>query len=122
MYEALKDDPELAEVFADVKENGPTALQKYWDDTDLMSKISAKLRTLQISKQRQPGDGGAEGEGAAGGAGAKASKSAPAAAARKAETLHDAARLGDVDGAARLLDGGADVNGKVCVWGGVRPR
>ncbi|GBF96449.1 hypothetical protein Rsub_09248 [Raphidocelis subcapitata] len=113
MYEALKDDPDLAEVFADVKENGPSVLQKYWDDTDLMSKISARLRAVQISKQRQAGGGEGEAEGGKPGKpAAGAAAGAAAAAARKVETLHDAARWGDVEAAGRLIDEGADVNGK----------
>ncbi|KIY94695.1 hypothetical protein MNEG_13268 [Monoraphidium neglectum] len=106
VFNALKDDPELAEVFEDVKANGVAALQKYWEDTDLMSKISSKMRAMQISKQQQQQAGDA----AAPAAAAAAAKGG--AAARKVETLHDAARWGDVEAAGKLIDGGADVDGK----------
>lgn len=79
-----------------------------------MSKISAKLRDMRLSKQ-QPG--GEQQQAAAGAPGAAPSKHAPPppppAAARKVETLHDAARWGDVAAAKQLIEGGADVNGKV---------
>ncbi|KAF6255784.1 flagellar associated protein [Scenedesmus sp. NREL 46B-D3] len=97
VYEALKDDAELAPVFEDVKANGPGALQKYWEDTALMSKISAKLRDMKLAGGQQQQQGGA-----------KPSK-APASA--DIASLHEAAKWGDLEAARRLLDGGADVNG-----------
>jgi len=39
----LKNDPELAPVFADIKENGMAALEKYWNDEKLMAKISKAM-------------------------------------------------------------------------------
>jgi len=39
----LKNDPELAPVFADIKENGMGALEKYWNDEKLMAKISKAM-------------------------------------------------------------------------------
>jgi hypothetical protein len=81
--------------------------RRYWEDTDLMSKISSKMRAMQISKQQQQQAGDA----AAPAAAAAAAKGG--AAARKVETLHDAARWGDVEAAGKLIDGGADVDGKV---------
>jgi hypothetical protein len=50
-FAALKDDPELKHVFEEIQKEGPQAMQKYWEDTDLMSKISAKLRAVNL----QPG-------------------------------------------------------------------
>lgn len=82
----------------------PRAPDRYWDDTDLMSKISSKLRALQLSKQQR------EGEQQQGGAPSKHAAPAPA---RKVETLHDAARWGDAEAAAKLIADGADVNAKV---------
>lgn len=99
IYAALKDDPELQHVFEDVKENGPGALQKYWDDSDLMGKISAKLRDMKVS------------EAEATAANNKAGKKAGKPASDDIKTLHDAAKWGDAAAAQRLLDGGADVNG-----------
>ena len=129
VFAALKDDPELAEVFEDVKANGMGALQKYWDDTDLMSKISSKLRAMQIAKQQELGQQQqqqqAAGDEGSGGDGKVPSKHAPAAPAarpgasarpgaapRTIESLHDAARWGDAPAAKRLIAAGADVNGR----------
>jgi len=39
----LRQDPELAPVFADIKENGMGALEKYWHDEKLMAKISKAM-------------------------------------------------------------------------------
>ena len=78
---------------------------RYWDDTDVMSKISSKLRAIQLSKQQQDGADGADGD--------APSKHAAAAPARKVETLHDAARGGDAEAATKMIADGADVNAKV---------
>eukprot|EP00879_Flechtneria_rotunda_P011121 GHRR01011618.1.p1 GENE.GHRR01011618.1~~GHRR01011618.1.p1 ORF type:complete len:304 (+),score=115.86 GHRR01011618.1:124-1035(+) len=102
MYEALKDDPELQPVFDEVKANGPEALQKYWDDTELMSKISAKLRNMRVSSQ-QPADEAANTAAGKGRPGKPASEDI--------SSLHDAAKWGDMAAGQRLLDSGADVNG-----------
>jgi hypothetical protein len=74
-----------------------------------MSKISSKLRTLQLTTPQQQDAGAAAGEGAA----AAPVKAAAAAPARKIETLHDAAKWGDVEAATKMIEAGADVNGKV---------
>lgn len=121
LFAALKDDPELAEVFEDVKANGMGALQKYWNDTDLMSKISSKMRDMAIGRQQQQQQEGGEQQQQQDGSAPVTTKHAPAppppasaaaAAARKVETLHDAARWGDVAAAKRLIGEGADVNGR----------
>ncbi|KAI8473716.1 MAG: flagellar associated protein [Monoraphidium minutum] len=113
VFAALKDDPELSGVFEDVKANGAEALEKYWDDTDLMSKISSKLRAMQLGRQQLAGAAaGAAAEGAAAGAGGAPVKHAAAAPARTVETLHDAARWGDAAAAGKLIEAGADVNGR----------
>eukprot|EP00951_Prasinocladus_malaysianus_P050106 scaffold676992_cov33-Prasinocladus_malaysianus.AAC.1 len=56
--EMLKDDPEFAEMFAEIKEKGPEALSKYWDDVEMMSKISKKMEALQM--QQQEGEEGGQ--------------------------------------------------------------
>ncbi|GLI68063.1 hypothetical protein VaNZ11_012391 [Volvox africanus] len=95
---ALKDDPELKDMFEDMKTNGAVAFQKYWDDTDLMLKISQKLRALDVNKEPAQAAPAAEG-------------SAATSEAKKLITnLHDAAKYGDVEAATRLIDEGADVN------------
>ena len=52
--EALKDDPELAHVFEDIKTSGPAAMERYWNDTELMSKISQKMSALGVSPAAPP--------------------------------------------------------------------
>jgi len=39
----LQNDPELKPIFEDIKKNGMGALEKYWDDKELMGKISKAL-------------------------------------------------------------------------------
>lgn len=98
----LKDDPELKDVFEDMKTNGASAMQKYWDDTELMLKISQKLRALNLGPGQDP----------SGAAAAPAAPAAGAAGASKAKiaNLHDAAKFGDVEAATRFIEEGADVN------------
>ncbi len=50
----LKDDPELKEVFQDIESSGPTAMEKYWNDTDLMSKIAKKMSALNVGPGTPP--------------------------------------------------------------------
>ncbi|GFR48770.1 hypothetical protein Agub_g10591 [Astrephomene gubernaculifera] len=99
---ALKDDPELKDMFEDMKNNGAAAFQKYWDDTDLMLKISQKLRALDVNGQAAPAaEGGAEGEPVA---------AAAPEAKKLIANLHDAAKHGDLEAASRFMEEGADVN------------
>ncbi|KAJ9513860.1 hypothetical protein QJQ45_020940, partial [Haematococcus lacustris] len=96
-YQALKDDPDLKHVFDDVVKNGPSAFQKYWDDVDLMAKISAKMRALQVEPSSAP-------------SGLNSGR-APGSAA-PLTSLHDAAKAGDEAAVTRLLDAGEKVDGK----------
>merc|ERR1719414_588308 len=41
----LKENPELKPIFEDIKKNGMSALEKYWDDEALMAKISKVMQT-----------------------------------------------------------------------------
>ena len=50
----LKDDPELKEMFQDIEVNGPAAMEKYWSDTDLMSKIAKKMSALNVGPGTPP--------------------------------------------------------------------
>jgi hypothetical protein len=50
----LKDDPELKEAFQDIEASGPTAMEKYWNDTDLMSKIAKKMSALNVGPGMPP--------------------------------------------------------------------
>ncbi|KAG2453934.1 hypothetical protein HYH02_002137 [Chlamydomonas schloesseri] len=96
----LKDDPELKDMFEDMKTNGANAFEKYWNDTDLMLKISRKLRELNVNGDGEQGAPAAEG--------AEGTASAPAK--KLIENLHDAAKAGDVEAATRFIEEGADVN------------
>ncbi|KAJ9514023.1 hypothetical protein QJQ45_021090, partial [Haematococcus lacustris] len=84
-------------VFDDVVKNGPSAFQKYWDDVDLMAKISAKMRALQVEPSSAP-------------SGLNSGR-APGSAA-PLTSLHDAAKAGDEAAVIRLLDAGEKVDGK----------
>lgn len=50
----LKEDPELKHVFDDIEANGTTAMEKYWNDTDLMSKISQKMSAMNLGPTTPP--------------------------------------------------------------------
>lgn len=39
----LQNDPELKPIFEDIKKNGMAALEKYWDDEELMKKINKAM-------------------------------------------------------------------------------
>lgn len=81
----LREDPELKSVFQDIAKEGPQALDKYWNDSDLMSKISQKMSALQV----------------------KAGGKKPVV---NLDTLHGAAKAGDVDAIRKLLKEGADIH------------
>lgn len=89
-FKFLADDPDMAQVFEDVKANGPGALQKYWEDEELMAKISAKMKAHQLSTEPQ----------------------APQTPRPPAANLFDAAKAGDVEIAAKFVENGADVGAK----------
>ena len=50
----LREDPELKDIFADIEANGAGAMEKYWDDTDLMSKISQKMAAMNMGPKTPP--------------------------------------------------------------------
>ena len=49
MAALMKNDPELKNMFDEIKTMGPEALSKYWDDTDIMSKISKKVTEMKMA-------------------------------------------------------------------------
>ena len=51
----LKGDPELKPVFDEIEAHGAAAMERYWNDTDLMSKIAQKLAALNIGPATPPG-------------------------------------------------------------------
>jgi hypothetical protein len=59
--EALAGDAELAVVVEELKAGGPAALEKYWNDVDVMSKISARLRAASLGGDKKK-EQGAEAE------------------------------------------------------------
>ena len=50
----LKDDAELKPVFDDIEAHGAAAMEKYWNDTELMSRISQKLAAMNIGPATPP--------------------------------------------------------------------
>lgn len=50
----LKEDPELKHVFEDIEANGTAAMEKYWNDTGLMGKISQKMAAMKIGPTTPP--------------------------------------------------------------------
>ena len=93
---ALKDDPDLAPVLAEIETGGPAAMMKYWDDPSVLEKLSKAMG----SAFGAGGPPGGEGEGDA----EDEEEGEP--------TVHTAASAGDVDTLKELLGGGADADAK----------
>ena len=49
---AMQDDPNLKNVFDDIKANGAGAMEKYWNDSELMTKISEKMGGIRIQSNK----------------------------------------------------------------------
>jgi len=98
---ALKDDPAFADFFDDLKKNGPGAMMKWANDRAFLQRLNDAL-------------GGEEAiRAAAGGiAPPAAAPAAPAAPAPEVETLHDAARYGDVEAVEDFIAIGKDINAR----------
>lgn len=47
--QAMQSDPDLKHVFDDIKANGAGAMEKYWNDSELMSKISEKMGSINLN-------------------------------------------------------------------------
>ena len=47
--QAMQTDPDLKHVFDDIKANGAGAMEKYWNDSELMSKISEKMGGINLA-------------------------------------------------------------------------
>lgn len=86
---AMQEDPDLKNVFDDIKANGAGAMEKYWNDSELMTKISEKMGGIRLQSNK-PTQG--------------------AVPPKDAQTLHEAAKAGDIEATRRLLNEGADVN------------
>merc|ERR1719326_493764 len=50
--EALKEDPEMAEIMKEIEAGGPSAMMKYWNDPKVLQKISGAMGDVM------PGMGG----------------------------------------------------------------
>ena len=46
--QAMQTDPDLKHVFDDIKANGAGAMEKYWNDSELMTKISEKMGGINL--------------------------------------------------------------------------
>jgi hypothetical protein len=101
----LKDDPDFQEFFQDVQKNGPSAMMKYSNDTAFLKKLNDKLGGEDAIRAAV---GGAIPVDAPGGAAAPA---APAPTP-EVETLHDAARYGDVEAVEDFIAIGKDINAR----------
>jgi hypothetical protein len=118
---SLKDDPELKDVFAEIAAGGIAAVQRHWDNADLMAKISRKMEQLGVDEVGAaavdaPGTPTHCGAGSTPNAAAAAppvvTKAGPAAAtkvppppppAAEALPLHAAAKAGDAAAVKALL-------------------
>ena len=99
---SLKDDPAFADFFDDLRKNGPGAMMKWANDGEFLQRLNDAL-------------GGEEAiRAAAGGVAPPEAMSAPAAAAPtpEVETLHDAARYGDVEAVEDFIAVGKNINAR----------
>jgi len=98
---SLKDDPAFADFFDDLRKNGPGAMMKWANDKEFLQRLNDAL-------------GGEEAiRAAAGGIAPPEAADAPAAVqAPEVETLHDAARYGDVEAVEDFIAVGKDINAR----------
>jgi Ankyrin repeats (3 copies) len=99
--EKLAEDEELGPVFKEIKEKGMEAMQKHWDDTELMEKIAAKMRDLQVVKE--PGTPKRDDDAVADGGSIKKPASAAPVVSSGGPDLHALAKAGDAKGIAAAL-------------------
>ncbi|EFJ49193.1 hypothetical protein VOLCADRAFT_120788 [Volvox carteri f. nagariensis] len=94
--QVLKNDPEFAEVFADIQKNGMQALMKYYNDPAFLSKLGSKI-----------GDVGQSADAASPVAPAAVPPPAPAP---EINNIRDAARWGDEEAVEDFIAIGKDIN------------
>jgi hypothetical protein len=98
---SLKDDPAFADFFDDLRKNGPGAMMKWANDPDFLQRLNDALGGEDAIRA------------AAGGIAPPEAAAAPAAAqAPEVETLHDAARYGDVEAVEDFIAVGKDINAR----------
>ena len=49
-----REDPELKSVFEDIEASGGKAMEKYWNDTELMTKIAARMQSVSLDGPATP--------------------------------------------------------------------
>lgn len=84
----LRDDPELKSVFDEISRDGMGAIDKYWNDMELMSKISKRMNEMNT----------------------ESSSEKKKLATAKIRDLHTAAKLNDVNALEKLLKKNHDIN------------
>ncbi|GLC50215.1 hypothetical protein PLESTB_000355100 [Pleodorina starrii] len=92
----LKNDPEFAEIFADIQKGGMQALMKYYNDPKFLSKLGEKIGDVAPSA----------------GAAAPAASAGPVAAPPEPEinNIRDAAKFGDEEAVEDFIAIGKDIN------------
>lgn len=107
---ALKDDPDFEDFFADVQKNGPGAMMKYSTDREFLKKLNDKLGGEEAIRAAV---GGAMTDAdMATGPGGAAPAAAAAPPAPEIETVHDAARYGDLEAVEDFIAIGKDINAR----------
>jgi hypothetical protein len=91
--EVLREDPDLKPIFDDIAASGTAGMERHWNDVELMSKISRKMGEMGLAPQPAPQPPG---------------KTLPV----RPTNLHDAAKAGDAEATASLLEEGCDPNGR----------
>lgn len=86
---SLKEDPELRDVFDDISKRGPKAIAEYWNDMDLMSKISKKMAGATVA----PPNGETK-----------------ATTPQNIDSLQAAAKLGNVEAIKKFISEGDNIN------------
>jgi hypothetical protein len=52
--EQLREDPEFKSMFDDIASSGSSGMDRYWNDADLMTRISKKMAAMGISPTPRP--------------------------------------------------------------------
>ena len=104
----LKDDPEFKDFFDDLRANGPGAMMKYSTDQAFLKKLNDKLGGEEAIRAAAGGALPAEALPPGGAAPPPAAPAPPP----EVETLHDAARYGDIEAVEDFLAIGKDVNAR----------
>eukprot|EP00210_Caulerpa_lentillifera_P008349 g7963.t1 len=84
----LREDPELKSIFDEISRDGMNAIEKYWNDMELMSKISKRMGEMEAQQNTQK----------------------KKLASIKVRDLHTAAKLDDVNALEKLIKKNHDIN------------